>query len=586
MASCSLLPAALRCTKATHTGIDALPVVHHGPDAVDDTLAFNEKIIAASAAATQKVPMQTMLRLLLVAATSRAFVPRAPAAAPRPGTSFLRESNGDDFLLDLFEEADREVVEAPDRPARSDYGGGGQASSSGGAAEHDYERAPDDDGLAVDEAAVDVLLAERVQMKRRRLFDEADAIRDELKRAHGVSVWDRERVWRTGGGGGRSPRQRASRSLPACGHDYANGNEEASSSGLEGAAIDALLAERLQCKFARNFERADELQEELFAQGVRVHDGLKLWRDDGGGFGDEQGRGMKAGRTGGSRADREAYAMDADSDEVDAETKESIEELVAERLAAKLDRDYATADSIRETLAETYDCRVDDRKKRWTVGDVPFRGAPDLNAPYVRRGGGDVDALDEVVRMVEERADAKARRDFAAADAIRDALNAQGITVDDRSREWRVADAPYCRACGDAADVDAAVVEALVQERSLAKRNADYDAADAIRNRLRAEFGVGIDDRTREWAVEVSASYGAAGPPVAPWVEEQGRRGSSRAERAAEVPPAAEAPPAAAAEELGVLTVPLLKDLCRDAGLKVGGKKAELVARILEHRAA
>ena len=98
--------------------------------------------------------------------------------------------------------------------------------------------------------------------------------------------------------------------------------------------------------------------------------------------------------------------------------------------------------------------------------------------------------------------------------------------------------------------------------------------------------GVGIDDRTREWAVEVSASYGAAGPPVAPWVEEQGRRGSSRAERAAEVPPAAEAPPAAAAEELGVLTVPLLKDLCRDAGLKVGGKKAELVARILEHRAA
>ena len=54
MASCSLLPAALRCTKATHTGIDALPVLHHGPDAVDDTLAFNEKIIAASAAATQK----------------------------------------------------------------------------------------------------------------------------------------------------------------------------------------------------------------------------------------------------------------------------------------------------------------------------------------------------------------------------------------------------------------------------------------------------------------------------------------------------------------------------------------------------
>ena len=60
--------------------------------------------------------------------------------------------------------------------------------------------------------------------------------------------------------------------------------------------IDAILAERLQCKFRRDFQRADALQEELFSMGVRVHDGLKLWRDDGGGFGDEMGRNAKAGR--------------------------------------------------------------------------------------------------------------------------------------------------------------------------------------------------------------------------------------------------------------------------------------------------
>ena len=117
---------------------------------------------------------------------------------------------------------------------------------------------------------MDALLAERVQMKRRRLFDEADAIRDELQRVHGVSVWDRERVWRTGRGGGRNTRQRGPpRSLPACGHDYECGNSDSSQSGMDVSEIDAILAERLQCKFRRDFQRADALQEELFSTGPR-----------------------------------------------------------------------------------------------------------------------------------------------------------------------------------------------------------------------------------------------------------------------------------------------------------------------------
>ena len=33
--------------------------------------------------------------------------------------------------------------------------------------------------------------------------------------------------------------------------------------------IDAILAERLQCKFRRDFQRADALQEELFSTGLR-----------------------------------------------------------------------------------------------------------------------------------------------------------------------------------------------------------------------------------------------------------------------------------------------------------------------------
>ena len=344
--------------------------------------------------------------------------------------------------------------------------------------------------------------------------------------------------------------------------------------------IDAILAERLQCKFRRDFQRADALQEELFSMGVRVHDGLKLWRDDGGGFGDEMGRNAKAGRQRNSRQDRATYTMDPDSDEVDDEDKEEIEKLVAQRLEAKFERDYATADQIREQLQNEYDVKVDDRKRKWTVGDRPFRGAPDLNAPYTRRGGGDVEDVSKVEELVEERADAKARRDYAAADAIRDQLNAMGISVDDRSREWRVADAPYARARGDSAPVDVDTVEGLVAERSQAKIAGEYDTADAIRDRLRNEFGVSVDDRVKEWVVDGRSAAAPAAP--APVVEDEP---FVVVDAPTEEPAAAaEEAPAAGGQseaELSALTVPALKDLCRAAGLKVGGKKAELVERIL-----
>ena len=513
--------------------------------------------------------MQRYLQLLALAGC-RAFLPRPPLITRlRP----LRESAGDDFLESLFEEADQRVVDdTPDRPPRN---------YDQSYTEHDYERASDDDGASVDEAAVDALLAERVQMKRRRLFDEADAIRDELQRVHGVSVWDRERVWRTGRGGGRNQRQRGPpRSLPACGHDYECGNSDASQSGMGVDEIDAILAERLQCKFRRDFQRADALQEELFSMGVRVHDGLKLWRDDGGGFGDEMGRNNKPGRQRNSRQDRATYTMDPDSDDVEDEDKEEIEKLVAQRLEAKFERDYATADAIREQLQNEYDVKVDDRKRKWMVGDQPFRGAPDLNDPYTRRGGGDVEDVSKVEELVEERADAKARRDYAAADAIRDQLNAMGISVDDRSREWRVADAPYARARGDSAPVDVDTVEGLVAERSRAKIAGEYDTADAIRDRLRNEFGVSVDDRVKEWVVD-------GRPAAAPVeVDEPFVVVDAPAESpVAEAPAATEEPSAAVGgqseAELSALTVPALKDLCRAAGLKVGGKKAELVERIM-----
>ena len=129
-------------------------------------------------------------RLLLLASVARGFValPRRLGPVARFGVGSLP----DDFLNDIFDEADArgsaaEAYESQAYEASPRSGGGG-----GGGGWHDYERDPNDDGAAVDVARVDSLLAERVSAKKRRLFDEADAIRDELRDVHGVSVWDHE----------------------------------------------------------------------------------------------------------------------------------------------------------------------------------------------------------------------------------------------------------------------------------------------------------------------------------------------------------------------------------------------------------
>ena len=142
------------------------------------------------------------------------------------------------------------------------------------------------------------------------------------------------------------------------------------------------------------------------------------------------------------------------------------------------------------------------------------------------------------------------------------------------------ADAPYARARGDSADVDVATVEALVSERSQAKIAGEYDTADAIRDRLRNEFGVSVDDRVKEWVVDAQPRAAPA-PAAEPVVDDEP---FVVVDAPTEEPAAAaeEAPAGGQSEEeLSALTVPALKDLCRAAGLKVGGKKAELVERIL-----
>ncbi|HMO85984.1 MAG TPA: hypothetical protein PKC18_13805, partial [Lacipirellulaceae bacterium] len=113
--------------------------------------------------------------------------------------------------------------------------------------------------------------------------------------------------------------------------------------------------------------------------------------------------------------------------------------------------------------------------------------------PPAQAGGADAALLGRVMPLVIDlRAQARAAKNFAVADAIRDGLAPTGVKLEDRAggTEWS----------GGGDEALDGIVQLLISLRQTAKQNKDFATADAIRNRL-AEAGVKLEDRPggTEW---------------------------------------------------------------------------------------
>ncbi|KAL3791671.1 hypothetical protein HJC23_003928 [Cyclotella cryptica] len=436
-------------------------------------------------------------------------------------------------------------------------GGNGRGKAAGrGDFAHDYARDPADTNPA-DEGLVNDLLSQRTMLRRKGLFDEADNVRDTLLNVHGVTVWDKDRVWTTqpqggrgggrrdtrdrfggrGGGGrgergGRGGRGRGSgrgrgreRQLNEHGHDYyqTGGPIDPSVCSLPEKEIHMLIRERMECKFDRNFEMADSIERELMSYGVNVHDGFKKWRADGEGWS----------RDGGSRdrAPREAkvYCQRGPGIGLSQDDIEAITKLVEERSEAKATGEYDKADAIFAKLTDTYNVNVDDRQGEWALRHEEYQMSSDTA----------IVPDESVQRIIGEK----------------------------------------------------------LAERILARKNRDFDLADAIRQELKREYMVEIDDRSKEWKV--------CHPEGAKWADEDDVEGDdygylnivskdeferdededdlededSESDNS-EISDHDEGVINEFASDLSSLTIPELKERLRDAGLPVSGKKAELIERL------
>lgn len=406
-------------------------------------------------------------------------------------------------------------------------GGGGKDFNT------NYERDTSDDNSNVDVEVITKLLQSRVSARKDGEYDAADAIRDELLNVHGVQVWDKERVWRSGcsagGSGGRFKSQREERSprqgrkpqqdFGPNGHDYQLAPDAGPiSASFTEDQIHELLALRLQSKLSRSFEKADRIQQELASAGVYVHDARKIWRADGELFGDDN-VGGRPGRERGSRNDRNAYTQSVHSmaSDLTEDDIKNIQSLISRRTNAKASRDYNTADNIRDELKNAYNVFIEDRLKEWSVNgdfgpDAPGVGTdqyqPWTQSQFSKQSNG-ADA--DIISLLEKRSVAKADRDFTEADNLRDVLmNEYNVEINDRLREWSIGgdfglptkknndrNRPFVRrGSGDLTDDEIDTISSMVEERAEAKKNRDFATADEIRDELDRAFSVKVDDKS------------------------------------------------------------------------------------------
>ena len=283
-----------------------------------------------------------------------------------------------------------------------------------------------------------------------------------------------------------------------------------------------------------------------------------------------------------------------------------VQEQIDERSAAKSDRDFQTADAIREDLLQQYDVSINDKMKLWSVGGAFEETGGNTRAArgvYTRRGGGNIseDTVQEIQDLLMERYQHKKTRDFESADAIRDQLmNNYDVKVDDRSSEWRIDTNEYFpTSTGKLAEDTIAEINQKLAERFQCKRDRDYDTADAIRDELRQNYGVVVDDRTKEWSVETIEEPQYSEPVKSEEEDdffkdldaaldgddedtsEEGMTMEDDDEEEEEESDDEDDGVSLTEEELSKLTIPVLKEKLRDVGLPVSGKKSELIARLL-----
>ncbi|CAE8621147.1 unnamed protein product, partial [Polarella glacialis] len=284
---------------------------------------------------------------------------------------------------------------------------------------------------------------EREDARRSKDFALADSVRDEL-RSLGVELDDRHAQWQTSGG----------RLGSYSGVPVVPELRSSDSSGRETREIRKLVCERERHRASQDFQAADDVRRTLSSMGVELFDNERTWRTKSG----VQGVIF----TGGHEED--CHLTDA-----------AIVTKVAMREDARVSKDYSQADAIREDLRRK-GVELLDSQKTWVTTDgrsgtfggpssssshfqpprqaaqqsrqgavgslAPKNQSVQRIVPSVVSHNSGQGTLSEasIAALVLGRESARDRHDWEAADAIRNDLRASGVDVWDKEKVWKAND--------------------------------------------------------------------------------------------------------------------------------------------------
>ena len=292
----------------------------------------------------------------------------------------------------------------------------------------------------------------------------------------------------------------------------------------------------MECKFARDFVQADDIEATLSRAGVEVHDGFKEWRADGDAW-SRSNRNDNFRSRQSTRGPKE-YTQRGVGLGLTEEQIETVTDLVRERSEAKADYDYPRADSIFDRLRSEFNVNVDDRAGQWAV----------LSEEYIMSESTafvpEKSIQAEIGKKLGERVLARKRRDFDLADAIREELLTDYVVeIDDQRKEWMVVSPPDGASWSD--DADDENVNVVSRE--------EWEAEDDDDDDLDGDFDAVFED--------------TGGIETLP--EEEGEADSPSNDQNLDE------------AQLTSMTVPQLKEKLKEAGKPVSGRKSELIERLL-----
>jgi len=201
--------------------------------------------------------------------------------------------------------------------------------------------------------------------------------------------------------------------------------------------------------------------------------------------------------------------------------------LIVQREQARQAKDFATADSLREKLAEL-GVQLFDKTNSWKCSDGRSGRIPTWQAIESGESGQAapqaIEPVDQdpvvahIKHLVISREQARAAKDFAKSDYIRDELKGMGVDLQDKEKIWRSKDGKAgiiigYRSSSGPTDVE---INTLVIQREKARQANDYLISDMVRDELKV-FGVNIFDKDKVWR----ASDGRSGA-VPSWDEIMG----------------------------------------------------------------